>query len=1462
MICKVLHSLLFLLVFSAIGIAQEYRLEFIDQPFDEASLKDMADDNGDGDNEDKNSPFLPAIPLEGVTDSLTNYAVSQNADHRVQFLYPTLNYQPEGLYRTRWIGIAFPAGFDLSAIDTVTLTETDPVSNTPDIKAVWVYRQTVLIYFAKNLPDFQPGTKIFIDLGPITNPAKAREYTISVRLINRFGMIIAGPTPSEPFSIAPGDAATLEIRPSNDTTLRAGAGIYFQAFMVDQFGNELETADADWMLDPSMDDIGTIYGSFLQVTVPGEGRVMAKVDTLEARSGVITVLPGTAAVVSIETDAFAVNRGEPLANDITVEIRDRFGNRKTDFTGPVWFTSSDPFAEILHNETNPYQFTSQDAGRAVFAGSEFVFGTIGVQALTVTDGSLSASTRIAVLEPEGGDGTFDVVVPLTITAGEPFDIIIENAVDSGGNPFSGVVTVMGGRIAPDGSEPSLPQISVANGQGSGTAILYGAGNNPLLMVSSIGARSITTVVTPGDLGTLAMNIDRIQFLGNPLRGTAQVGAFDLYDNRKTNMSSSGLTLSLGSSDGELAPDTVGAGQFDNNGKADLSAYSYSGMPGVVVIDVYTSSSDPIIRGTAEVDFNGLYLAVHQGGDIPEWIPTDWAFTLRGEMWNPGSLSVDSSGFEVGFVGSGSPGPHIFDPDCDPLPNMASSCFVNVDQAAAGPAGIYPYRFVISAYYTIDNEEVIATWTYSKSVEIRDFIPFTVDDFRLPDTVLQAGYTFFAEGVIRNDNAYSEPVALLVELNLETVSDMIQLGFTETPWFEWPSQLPLFLSARFRENFEAKTYDYLTRIYASYMSPEGNFRTQYIHDIPLMKQVEIVPRAALSIDPATISPASVPAGAAMPFDLIIELTGASVIDHDTARTILTVTDGAVSSMTRLNPVAPGLVPGSNSVRTGMLTIPYSWEGKTLSAQLHVIGSEDGLVPVDTVIDFAFPVTVEAAGAAVQGLALVNNAPNSPFVNTGQQFILNGSFVNLTTSDLTGPFVLTLRTDGESDVPPGVTIPEIAAYDTVKIAFAVTAAGSPSPAEVFSMQIDAPQMVSVIPAIDDNAVAVIQTAAEMEILAEIPGKADPTAVLAYGESFDIVATIVNTGQAQVRDGRVVLRYAGPGDFGIGFPSELPSDSQVVWSLTAPNDDIVSRFSVAWATIPTDRNTGKAAIIANDSVLLPFTVRAPETRLIVNAGGFTTQPLVRGRTSKLFDFDVENVTNDSRNIVALRSIVMEFSDRDGALMDPWEIMADTGTNFYIDGEPVAVPEPVIVIPEAPRYAVVFTFENVLLDPGGAVTMEFRLTPKDETERDYFNIRITGNMVDAEIASGPQAGESVPVIGALDRSFEVNIPQSIIPNEFAASFKNYPNPFNPNREETEIRYNLPTDSDVDIHIYTATGERVRRLHFDAGAPGGQAGLNAGIFWDGANGEGDIVLNGVYIAYIEAKASGLTAKLKIAVVK
>ena len=99
-----------------------------------------------------------------------------------------------------------------------------------------------------------------------------------------------------------------------------------------------------------------------------------------------------------------------------------------------------------------------------------------------------------------------------------------------------------------------------------------------------------------------------------------------------------------------------------------------------------------------------------------------------------------------------------------------------------------------------------------------------------------------------------------------------------------------------------------------------------------------------------------------------------------------------------------------------------------------------------------------------------------------------------------------------------------------------------------------------------------------------------------------------------------------------------------------------------------------------------------------------------------------------------------------------------------------------------------------------------------------------------------------------------------------NYPNPFNPNRETTSIRYRLGTDADsVTIRIYDLTGALVREL--DGTAQGESSSIWSkynDVPWDGKNGKGDKVVNGIYPFEVVVKLgdTSVSARGKIAVLK
>ena len=90
---------------------------------------------------------------------------------------------------------------------------------------------------------------------------------------------------------------------------------------------------------------------------------------------------------------------------------------------------------------------------------------------------------------------------------------------------------------------------------------------------------------------------------------------------------------------------------------------------------------------------------------------------------------------------------------------------------------------------------------------------------------------------------------------------------------------------------------------------------------------------------------------------------------------------------------------------------------------------------------------------------------------------------------------------------------------------------------------------------------------------------------------------------------------------------------------------------------------------------------------------------------------------------------------------------------------------------------------------------------------------------------------------SFRIELPMSL------TGVTNWPNPFNPNKERTKIRYRLGRQPDsVTIRIYDITGSLVKEMEGSCNAEGTSVWNKYNdVEWDGRNGRGDMVLNGVY---------------------
>ena len=110
-------------------------------------------------------------------------------------------------------------------------------------------------------------------------------------------------------------------------------------------------------------------------------------------------------------------------------------------------------------------------------------------------------------------------------------------------------------------------------------------------------------------------------------------------------------------------------------------------------------------------------------------------------------------------------------------------------------------------------------------------------------------------------------------------------------------------------------------------------------------------------------------------------------------------------------------------------------------------------------------------------------------------------------------------------------------------------------------------------------------------------------------------------------------------------------------------------------------------------------------------------------------------------------------------------------------------------------------------------------------------------------QDGQNIPVAAKGDGSVALEL----IPMQYAL-YQNFPNPFNP---VTEIQFDVPDVSVLDLVVYNLMGQQVRRLVNGEI----QAGYHR-VVWDGLNDRGEQVSTGVYIYSLTSPSFHNTKKM------
>lgn len=383
------------------------------------------------------------------------------------------------------------------------------------------------------------------------------------------------------------------------------------------------------------------------------------------------------------------------------------------------------------------------------------------------------------------------------------------------------------------------------------------------------------------------------------------------------------------------------------------------------------------------------------------------------------------------------------------------------------------------------------------------------------------------------------------------------------------------------------------------------------------------------------------------------------------------------------------------------------------------------------------------------------------------------------------------------------------------------------------------------------------AELSLAAAIV--APPVAVdgsVPVGTAFTVQATVSNAGSAATNGtGKVAISlpsgYALGGgemaekDFTVGVP--------VSWNVTSPSSSTPIRYlSVTISQAPLDENTDAQAAVSVGT--RQIAVYAESKHLVAETLASVEAPAQVAANQNSVRMMAVRISNPDDpgdgSTMGLRSLsVYVLDDNNSRLADPSAALSGISVSRY-SGSVLGVASGLASNP----VRVDFAPQADTLRPGESDTLVVSIDVSPAIQVGGIALEIDGGSAFEAFEQG--SGESIPVLSPDGSDF----PQTLsAPSKTFTRVHNFPNPFRAGREVTSISYYLESDSRVAVRIYTLDGKPVYSKTFSADDPEGRHGLRE-ITWDGRNGDGKLVLNGVYICRLEA--SGVNATFKIAVAK
>ncbi|MBU8922157.1 MAG: T9SS type A sorting domain-containing protein [Bacteroidales bacterium] len=405
-----------------------------------------------------------------------------------------------------------------------------------------------------------------------------------------------------------------------------------------------------------------------------------------------------------------------------------------------------------------------------------------------------------------------------------------------------------------------------------------------------------------------------------------------------------------------------------------------------------------------------------------------------------------------------------------------------------------------------------------------------------------------------------------------------------------------------------------------------------------------------------------------------------------------------------------------------------------------------------------------------------------------------------------------------------------------------------------------------------VTVVQNA-RLDLNAIIAGP--PQAVegkLSVDLPFTVEAMVTNTGTAGIdtTGARLEIELPDNADYSIApgetFRKPFEPGQSVTWDLIAPGTAAppgIIAVRIA-APYPVDENSREAVDTGIDEIPISVTTEEGAISMLNISSEDTIPPYVVPQGAEGVPVLKFIVANRSAYTAGLDTAFVSVTDGRGNLhSDPSRYVSA----LYIDAEGIQYAavagenNPVPLLPVSEKYTVDPSADGIM----SWDTMIVSIDIADGAPSGSLGLELSTSS-DVVFSRSADQGAIAVVWGAenddIAGHFETG-PLTVMAADFEEYVHNYPNPFKAGSETTKITYFLTSDSSVSVMIYDLLGSLVWKKDIPAGEQGATGETGGTLWemeWDGRNGRGEIVRNGVYICKVQA--GGKSALFKIAVAK